>query len=184
MEPMRHCHLQLGGSLWSQESSQADRPRPRAWRHMVGLWLWGRMPGMQAALQLNPSLNSATALFQAEHFGLIMWAFFHLNLVTQEYFQPAHCHKSLVSSRDKEETRKKLLSKLFEATLGYGFPQGAGLQQMFLQLFDLNITAFKPARCDNCGFCPLTANLNLQRGKKEVFNRNSTGVTTGELKKL
>lgn len=41
----RHCHLQLGGSLWGQESSQADWPRPRGRRHMVGLWLWGRMPG-------------------------------------------------------------------------------------------------------------------------------------------
>lgn len=45
----RHCHLQLGASLWGQESSQADWPRPRAHRHMLGLGLWGRMPGTGSA---------------------------------------------------------------------------------------------------------------------------------------
>lgn len=70
------------------------------------IWLvWGRMPGVQAALQLNPSLDSATGFFQVQHFGL-MWAFFHLNLVTWECFEPACHHKSSVCSRDKLKTRK------------------------------------------------------------------------------
>lgn len=77
-----------------------------------------------------------TGLFQEKHFGLVMWAFFHLNLVTPEYFQPACRNKCLVWSRDKEETRKKLFAELYAASLNsaYGCPQGACLQWMFFQL--------------------------------------------------
>jgi len=83
----------------------------------------------------EPKLELCNWLVQVKHFGLIMWTFFHLNLVTQE-FQPACHYKSSFWSRDKEETRKKLFSELYEATLNlaYGSPQGAGLQWMFFQL--------------------------------------------------
>lgn len=60
---------------------------------------------MQAALQLNPSLSSATALFQSEYFGLIMWAFFHLNLVTQELFSTSSLLK--VFSFEQGQRRNK-----------------------------------------------------------------------------
>lgn len=131
------------------------------------IWLfWGRMPGMQAALQLNPI--SATGFFQVQHFGL-MQAFFHLNLVTQEYFEPACHHKSLVCSRDKLKTRKKLFSELQEATLNLAwlFSRSRSPKDTFPIKFYLNITSFKPAWRHNCGFCPLALILNLQTGEKK-----------------
>lgn len=76
------------------------------------------------ALQL-PCFNQSILASSCGHSSTWIW-------LHRSYFQPAHCCKSSVLSRDKEETRKKLPSKLFE----------------------------------------------------EVLNGNSTGVTTGELKKL